>query len=306
MLERHLVTAGYEVLTAANGAEALDILRQEGISLVITDWTMPRMDGIELCRALRWSESFGFVYVIILTAHTDKERLVEAFDAGADDFLIKPCDRQELLARLRAGARIIALEADLAERTRAVHKVNAEMAIVNQKLERMATTDELTGLINRREALARLDEQWSLARRYRLPYACIMLDIDHFKRFNDAHGHAVGDLVLRETAAVLRSNARETDVVCRIGGEEFLVLCPNVYATAAAFCAERLRVSVESHAVDCRGERLRVTISLGVAEQDAAMTCPDDLISAADNALYAAKNAGRNRVEVAVAAEAGI
>jgi len=306
LLEKVLATAEYEVLTATHGREALRVLREEGVQLVVTDWTMPEMDGIDFCRAVRSAESLGFVYVIVLTAHADKARLLEAFDAGADDFLPKPCDRQELLARLRAGLRIIKLEASLAERNCLLHKVNAELAILNEKLERMATTDELTGLFNRRQAMSRLDDLWALARRYGQPLSCIMADIDHFKKFNDRHGHAAGDLVLEETASVLKAAARETDVVCRIGGEEFLVLCPNVHASAAAFCAERLRAAVASHSIAHRDGELRVTVSLGVAQRDEGITCPDDLLKAADGALYAAKNAGRNCVQVATGVSAQV
>ena len=306
LLKKVLATGEYEVLTATNGREALRVLREEGVQLVVTDWNMPEMDGIDFCRAVRSAESVGFVYVIILTAQADKARLLEAFAAGADDFLSKPCDRQELLARLRAGLRIIELEASLAERSRLLHKVNAELAILNEKLEQMATTDELTGLFNRRQATSRLDELWALAQRYHQPLSCIMADIDHFKKFNDEHGHAAGDLVLENTAFVLKTAARETDVVCRMGGEEFLVLCPNVPASGAALCAERLRATVASRFIPYRDSELRVTISLGVAEREEGIACPDDLLKAADDALYAAKNAGRNRVQVATGVSAQV
>ena len=299
LLERHLLDAGYQVHKAENGARALEVLRETPIRLIITDWMMPEIDGLELCRAVRSAEGIGFIYVIILTAHADRRRLVEAFDDGADDFLSKPFDRHELLARLRAGKRIVELEAGLAERSRTLHRVNAEMAILNAKLERMATTDELTGLVNRRQAVAKLGEQWASAERYGHPLSCIMLDIDHFKKFNDRYGHATGDLVLKEIATVMIESARGTDTCGRLGGEEFVVLCPNVDAAGAEACAERIRSSVASHRVNYQEQDLAVTASLGVADRDDGMTGPDDLLRAADEALYAAKDAGRNRVQVA-------
>lgn len=299
LLRRHLERSGYEVTGAPNGRQALRVLQEEGIQLVVTDWMMPEMDGLELCRAVRALDSVSFVYVIVLTAHTDKERLVEAFEAGADDYVTKPFDHQELVARLRAGQRIIALEQGLAERTVALHKVNAELAVANEKLELMATTDELTGLVNRRHALAKLEEHWALTSRHGYPLSCVMLDIDHFKSFNDTYGHAAGDLVLRRTASRLQRQARLTDVVSRLGGEEFLLICPHTTAESATALAERCRTAIESMRVHYEGHELNVTVSAGVARRQAQTRGPDDLIKAADEALYAAKRAGRNRVHVA-------
>ncbi len=296
LLGKHLELSGYDVMTAHTGREALQVIRQEGIQLIVTDWMMPEMDGLELCRAIRSEESLGFVFVIILTAHTEKARLVEAFEAGADDFLSKPFDRQELLARLRAGERIIALENGLAQRTRSLHKVNAEQAVLNGKLEQMATTDELTGLVNRRHGLTRLDEHWKQASRYGKPLSCIMLDIDHFKKLNDAYGHAAGDEVLKKMGTVLTGSSRVTDVVCRLGGEELLLICPNTALEAATILAERCRRNVESAVVHYDGHDLEVTMSLGVAQREGHTTNRDELLAAADQALYAAKGSGRNRV----------
>ncbi|HVP12485.1 MAG TPA: diguanylate cyclase [Phycisphaerae bacterium] len=306
LLEKFLADAAYEVLKAADGQEALRVVLGEAPPIVITDWTMPGMDGVQLSRALREHEGVRFVYIILLTAHSEHGRLVEAFEAGVDDFLTKPVRSPELLARVRAGEHIARLEEDLAKRTREIHRLNAEMAITNEKLalandklKRMATTDELTGLLNRREAMHRLQELWSCQDRFGQPFSCIMLDVDHFKRFNDMHGHAVGDMVLRETGIILRESSRTTDIVCRVGGEEFLVLCPNVGAPGAEVCAEHLRAAVETHDFRHEGKTLRVTISLGVAERQQHMVRIDDLLKAADAALYAAKDAGRNRVVAA-------
>lgn len=298
-LERYLSVAGYGVLLAENGAEALRIMRAKGPRIVITDWMMPEMDGLELCRVIRSSEMVGFVFIIILTVHSDTDRVVEAFDAGADDYLSKPFHRQELLARLKAGTRIIQLEAGLARQNREIHKVNAELAILNEKFEKMATTDELTGLANRRHALDRLNEFWAMAERHDQPFACVMMDIDHFKRCNDTYGHDVGDLVLRETARILSDSARVSDTVCRLGGEEFLVLCPHTNVEAVVEVAERLRKAVEAAVMKCEDAEFSITMSAGVAGRGEVVRNPNDLLKKSDAAMYLAKRSGRNRVCVA-------
>lgn len=304
LLSRHLRTAGYAVLTAKNGAEAIRVLVNEGPKLVITDWTMPEMDGDELCRAIRAHDGISFAYVIIVTAQEAAEdRLVEAFEAGADDYLCKPINPRELLARLRAGERIVDLQQELDSRSQEVHWYVAKMEITNSKLgeanadlNRMATTDVLTGLTNRREAMNQLSRQWISAERHGTPLACIAMDLDHFKCCNDDYGHAVGDMVLREVANALHKAARRDEFVCRTGGEEFLVLCPQSTEEMAWFGAERFRRAVEAKAVQHGDVAIRTTISVGVAERTPDMKTPDDLLRMADRALYAAKDAGRNTV----------
>ena len=302
LVSRHLSGAGYEVRTASSGEEAIKILASEGAPIVVTDWMMPGMSGLDLCSAIRDHEGIGFAYVIILTAQAGEDQLVEAFKEGADDYLTKPFNHRELLARIRAGERIIQLRQDLEARQWEVHRVNAEMSIAhsklaeaNEQLNRLATTDELTGLLNRREAMSRLAELWSASVRRQSPLACISLDIDHFKKFNDVYGHAIGDTVLRAVAEALRSAVRREEPVCRIGGEEFLILCRGATEAQAAIVAERLRETVEQYVVRVDKLELVVTVSLGVAERRRTMTVPDELLRVADDALYAAKNAGRNR-----------
>ena len=296
MLTKYLGDAGYECLTATNGVEALRIIHSEGCPLVITDWMMPEMDGLELCRAIRASEGVGFAYVIMLTAQTDGGSLAKAFDAGADDFLTKPFKNQELLARLKAGVRALASDTKVAMQQLAIRKANAELETLNSKLQQMATTDELTGLYNRREAMRRLEDHWATIGREGRPLACMMLDIDHFKKCNDTYGHDVGDAVLRETARTLRRHARAGETVFRLGGEEFVVLCPGSSAEMAAVGAERLRAAVEANKVERGRVSLGITISVGVAERDHRTAKPDDLLKLTDDALYEAKRSGRNRV----------
>lgn len=303
LLQRLLTKSEYEVLTATNGKEALRIVLSDEPRIVVTDLVMPEMSGQELCRALRQHEGVRFVYIIAASAKSRKDCIISAFDAGADDFVSKPVQADELLARIRAADRIVGAESALAKRTREVHRINAEMAmahqklnLANEKLRRMATTDELTGLLNRREGFGRLGEFIDASKRYGYDLSCIMLDIDHFKRFNDTHGHAAGDYVLRETARLLRTHTRATDRVCRVGGEEFLIICQGIGTDGVVACAENIRKSVESAEFVYEGAKLSVTISLGGAVWREGVTTPDELIRLADDALYISKRNGRNRV----------
>ncbi|MEK6644320.1 MAG: diguanylate cyclase [Planctomycetota bacterium] len=303
LIHKYLQDSGMEVMEAANGREAMRIVLDEAPPIIVTDWEMPEMSGIELCRALRTHEGVRFAYIIIVTAESDTERLVEAFEAGADDFLPKPVNHHELVARLRAGQRIARLESDLARHAREIHQLNAESAVVNKKLEnansrllKIATIDYLTGLPNRREAMNRLRECWATWERYQSLLSCIMIDIDHFKNFNDEYGHAAGDQILAETAGVLARSVRVNDIVCRIGGEEFLVICPHTDMDGAAACAEKLRSAVESAQFVHEARPLHVTISLGLAEAGDYMKTPEEFLKIVDKAMYDSKNSGRNCV----------
>ncbi|UCD74183.1 MAG: diguanylate cyclase [Phycisphaerales bacterium] len=303
LIQHYLVQSDYKIVTASNGREAVRKALEVGPDLIITDWDMPEMDGRELCRAVRENDGFGVVYIIVVTGHGTEDRLVEAFEAGADDYLAKPISQSELLARLRAGERIINLEADLTLTKREIVRSNAELEVAvnllkeaNEQLHRSAITDALTGLPNRRAGLEQLQRQWAGANRIGSPLACIMVDIDHFKRVNDTHGHGVGDFVLLRTGQALRSAVRNDEMVCRIGGEEFLVICESATVKMAAVAAERLRSSIEELVMEYKDLSMKVTISLGVAQRTAEMAGVDDLLNAADAALYHAKNRGRNCV----------
>ena len=297
VLEGLLAQGGYQVFTATNGKEAIDALNDAGPQIVITDWEMPVMDGLELCREIRRSETVGFVYAIILTSHGD--RVVEAFDAGADDFLAKPPRRAELLARLKAAVRIVDLEARLARQNRQIHRVNAELTMLNERLKGMATTDELTGLANRRVMMDRLKHQWEAALRRNQPLSCLIMDVDNFKRFNDSYGHEVGDAVLKGIATTLARYARANEPVYRCGGEEFVVLLPDTTLEQATIAAERLRKAVEDSEFEHEGLRLKATVSVGVSQRVASFCSEDDLLRHADRAMYRAKADGRNCVRVA-------
>ncbi|MCK6457332.1 MAG: diguanylate cyclase [Phycisphaerae bacterium] len=297
-LRDELSAGGYDVLAATNAADALRTLLADGPRIVITDWSTSRSHERDLCRAIREHEGAGFVHVLVLTDAGNERHVIEAFDAGANDVMSKPARRGELLARVRAGERIIQLETDLARTTREVALQNARLAIVNEKLNHAASTDELTGLGNRRDAMARLSECWALSDRQGSHLAVMLLDIDHFKKVNDTFGHDGGDEALRGIADRLRQLCRIGEAVYRVGGEEFLVLCPGVAMEQAAQAAERLRRAIEQTEIPYQAHVLRPTVSVGVAERTAAMKDFNDLYTAADAALYGAKRSGRNRVMI--------
>jgi diguanylate cyclase (GGDEF)-like protein len=304
---RFLESAGYRVLTAANGHEGMERVLASGPMMIVTDWVMPGMDGLEFCRAVRNHEASPFAYIIVLTANdSNDEDVAAAFEAGADDCVAKPIKRRALLARVRAGERIVRLHQTIDRRNHELHRANTEMAVTqrqlaeaNERLQKLVVTDELTGLANRREAMRRLAASWAASVRRDLPLSCIAIDVDRFKNCNDTYGHAAGDAVLRHIAETLAASARVEESVCRFGGEEFLVICPQSSAREAWAAAERLRAAIENTPVRVLGTRPPVTISLGVAERTTDMRDADALLSEADRALYEAKHAGRNRTVIA-------
>jgi diguanylate cyclase (GGDEF)-like protein len=296
LIEAMLKSAGHHVATAATGVEALQKIKTERPQLVITDWVMPEMDGITLCREIRARSDVSDVYVIIVTAHEMPGKLVEAFEAGADDYIVKPITPKMFLARLRAGQRVVQLQEELAADRDQLAHYSAELSSANERLQQQALTDALTGLPNRRFAMDRVAQEWALSQRGERTLSCLMIDVDHFKRINDNFGHQVGDEALRLIADTLRQSARAQDVVCRYGGEEFMVICPDTKLADAFKCAERMRLSVESKKLKLQGgTELKMTISIGVAEKVEPIASVEKLLVRADNNLYAAKEAGRNR-----------
>ena len=296
LLVHHLTRDGHTVAQATDGRQALSMAMADPPQLVVTDWMMPEMDGIDFCKALRRTTIGRNMYVLVLTGREDEERVVEAFDAGADDYVCKPFNPEILLARVRAGQRMIELreqvELDRRDRQRQV----AEMAVLNRKLQAAALTDVLTELPNRRYAMKRLDQDLSTLQRAGGSMTVMMLDIDHFKRVNDEHGHDVGDHVLRETALALRKTCRKGDVVCRLGGEEFLVICSTSDLASARSSAERIRQAVEQNVIQMADFQRAITVSIGIAEVDEGLQTVDALLKEADLQVYRAKESGRNRV----------
>ncbi len=279
--------AGHEVLVAADGDAAWPAVLAFGVDVVVSDWHMPGMDGLELCRRIRSLDVDDYTYFILVTADEDGEHALRAVRDGVDDHLAKPLDPAALEARLIAAARVTDLHRQLAAR-------RAELATLNTELLEAARTDALTGLFNRR----RLDEDARLfdesLRRYGHRYSVALVDVDHFKAYNDRYGHPAGDEVLRVLAATLRASVREGDLVYRYGGEEFVLLFPAQGLGTATVAAERARVAVEALELPAAAGR-HLTISVGVAEAADGGGLAQ-AVQDADIALYDAKATGRNRV----------
>ncbi len=296
LMAQWLNAAGHRVNVAENGVEALTLADLHRPQVVITDWRMPQMDGISLCRELRRLPQLRNVYLIVVTVETAADKLVEAFEAGADDYLVKPLVPKLFFARLRAAQRVVQLQEELAFDREQMVRFSNELSIANKRLQQQALTDALTDLPNRRFAMERLEQEWALTQRGERALSCMMLDIDHFKKINDTFGHQLGDEALKQVADALRKTARAQDVVCRYGGEEFLVICPDTGATAAYQAAERMRVAVESLRMSAPdGQHVPLTLSIGVAEKGEGIADMSALINRADGSLYAAKTQGRNR-----------
>jgi diguanylate cyclase (GGDEF)-like protein len=274
MLRTLLRKWGYDAVLARDGNEAWHALESEdGPRLAVLDWMMPGMDGVEICRRVRSLSRESYIYILLLTARTESQDLVEGMDAGADDYLTKPFNAQELRVRLRAGRRILDLQ---------------------DALRRQATYDGLTGLLNRNSILDRLEEEIVRNRRESKPVGLLMVDLDHFKSINDTHGHLTGDAILREAAARMKSAARAYDSLGRYGGEEFLVVLPGCDLHAAINHAERLREVISSVPFSLPQRQLHVTCSIGVISSSALAA--EAMIRLADENLYEAKSLGRNRV----------
>jgi diguanylate cyclase (GGDEF)-like protein len=286
LMTRFLKKAGYEVDAVADGAEALERMLKRYYPILVTDWEMPGMDGVALCKAVRNLQLDGYVYSLLLTARDSKEHIIAGLDAGADDYLIKPVHEPELIARLNAGRRILNLE----------HSLRA----ANHRNRILSITDALTGAFNRRYLMEQLPREVERCRRYAYPLSVIMCDIDHFKRINDAKGHGAGDDVLQQfVARVQRSIRSNSDWISRYGGEEFLMVLPETDYNAGHFVAEKIRALVGSTPFVTRAGEAAVTASFGVASSgnngpDLSLKV-EGLIKTADQCLYRAKQEGRNR-----------
>ncbi len=298
-LSKQLAAEGNRVSVCRDGESALKHVIEHKPQLVITDWRMKPMDGLALCKALRKSAFGKNIYLIMLTSTEEEDALVEAFDAGIDDYVTKPVSLRVLLARLRAGQRIITLQHELEKESQDIQRYTAELAAANRRLKSMANTDVLTGLPNRRYALNRLEQEAAAAMRANQPLSVLMLDLDHFKSVNDTLGHDVGDQVLVHAAKLMRETARTSDIVCRLGGEEFLVIALNTDGSTALSLAERIRRSIEQNQPQGHVLRYPVTVSIGVAGSMSAKPGWKELMKWADDALYLVKQGNRNGVQLA-------
>jgi diguanylate cyclase (GGDEF)-like protein len=296
VLKTMLTRLGHEVFEAGDGKQGFEMAVDLQPQIAIVDWMMPEMDGIQMTRALRQTKPGRAIYLLILTALDEDDRLIEAFEAGVDDYMTKPLKPRVLAARLRAGQRVIQLQREIERDSEEIRRFAAELAVTNRRLQEAALTDPLTGFPNRRYALERLQQDWAAALRSKRPLACMVIDLDQFKRVNDTYGHDVGDTVLKQTAAALKSALRAQDVISRVGGDEFLVICPDTQLPAALAAAERIRAAVEKLPIMAGTLTLGGSVSIGVAVRDATMTDIDALIKCADQGVYLAKGRGRNAV----------
>ncbi len=289
IVSRHLLEAtlrkwGYDVMVACDGAEALGLLEGEDApALIILDWMMPGMTGVEVCRRIRQRHSEPYIYILLLTSKSQKEDLIEGMEAGADDYITKPFDQNELQVRLRAGIRLVDLQTELLK--------------AREELREQATHDSLTRLWNRSSIVSQLGRELARATRESRPLGVVMVDLDHFKLINDTYGHLAGDAVLREAARRMQSSIRKYDSVGRYGGEEFLILFPGCCEADTYAQADRLRKTLAQTEISVNDRSLRVTASFGVTTVMPGDIWTDEaLIRTADEALYMAKKSGRNRV----------
>jgi two-component system, cell cycle response regulator len=274
-----LARLGHEPNLITSSVAALELINREDWRLVITDWMMPEMDGPELCRKIRAVKRHPYTYLIMVTGRTDRLDRLEGLAAGADDFLTKPIDEDELAVRLAIAGRILGIQAELKEK--------------NALLENMANLDPLTGLANRRRLAEVIDVAIARAA-VSAPFSVLAIDVDHFKAYNDEFGHLAGDEVLRTVAATLRANTRASDLVARFGGEEFIVLLPGVDSRVAVEIAEALRASIASQ--DWPHRLVTASFGIATASNSTEIAEMSGLLGAADRALYHSKEIGRNCV----------
>ena len=279
LLERAVKDWGYEAVAVRDGNAAWEILRSaDSPPLALLDWMMPALSGVELCCKVRQESEAPFVYLVLLTGKAKTEDIVQGMESGADDYLSKPFDRQELKVRLRAGQRIVEL---------------------HEKLRIHATRDALTNLWNRRMILEILGRECARAARAGTELGVVIADLDHFKRVNDILGHLGGDAVLLEASRRMNRVLRPYDAMGRYGGEEFLIVLPGCDQAGTVTAAQRMRQVVQEAEITTPAGNILVTVSLGAVTGEGPSIDSDELIKNADTALYRAKRAGRNRVEVA-------
>jgi diguanylate cyclase (GGDEF)-like protein len=291
VIDRHILESSlrkwsYETVTACDGIEAWEVLqRADAPRLAVLDWMMPGLTGVEICQRLRREVHNDYTYVLLLTSRSEREDLVEGMESGADDYIRKPFDNHELEVRLRAGRRIVELQ--------------AELVAAREALRVQATTDPLTRIWNRGSITEILEKEIHRARRERSFLGVVLVDLDHFKIVNDTHGHLAGDAVLHEAVRRMQASMRPYDSIGRYGGEEFLIVLPGCDVDATVEHAERLRIALSAEVMNLAESRVTLTASFGctVVAPDAQPTF-EQVIHLADEALYKAKGNGRNAVSM--------
>ena len=279
-----LTRSGYGVVEFATGEEAREQLRRIPWDLASLDRKLPDMDGVDLCLELKSNPEFKARYVIMLTGEAEQEDKVQGLDLGADDYITKPFQSAELLARIRAAKRIVDLQKELMES--------------NKRLEMLSITDGLTKLYNHRYLQDELARAFEESHRYQRPLSLAIVDLDFFKKVNDTYGHAVGDEVLKAISRLFQDSIRSADLAARYGGEEFAVMMPETDLDDAVVFAEKIRSLLESTQIETQAGPIRATVSIGVsAVPHSRIHTPKELIVSADRALYRAKKSGRNQVQ---------
>ncbi len=285
-LVKFLESMDCEVVSCKDGIEAWNIIKSENSpNYLILDWMMPGMDGMELCRKVRSMKREPYTFIMLLSSKGEQQDVISGIEAGADDYIVKPFDQNELKVRLIAGNRIVQL--------------NKELLSARNILEKQVINDPLTSLFNRHYMVEVLEKEFSSALRYQTDLSCLLLDLDLFKEINDTHGHPFGDFVLREFANCLKQEARKMDIPFRYGGEEFMLLLPNTDIVGAKNVAEKIRVSCGQKTYDDGNNAVKATVSIGIASVKLNKPLESkELIAYADKALYRAKAEGRNRANV--------
>jgi two-component system, cell cycle response regulator len=292
LLELTIQKHGHQCICAEDGLQAWQLFQNQSVDVIISDWMMPGMDGIELCHRVRGQAKEGYTYFIFLTALADKAHLLKGISMGADDYLVKPLDPNDLKIRLLVATRITGLHRELATK-------KTELESLNTELYRQARRDSLTQLRNRLALSEDMEEISANSNRYHQNYCLVMCDIDYFKKYNDRYGHLAGDEVVRQVAGALKGNCRKGDKIYRYGGEEFLIILPYQSLASGEIAAEHYRKAVENLAIshELNPPLGLVTLSLGVAALvPGNIQNMDRCLQEADQALYLAKEAGRNRV----------
>ncbi|MBI5100714.1 MAG: diguanylate cyclase [Nitrospirae bacterium] len=290
-----LINTGYEVLLARDGINAIKLVKSMKPDIILLDLILPGLGGYEVCRWLKLDETAKAIPVIMLTVKKDLAEKISGLQIGADDYLPKPYNALELNARIYACLRTKAIQDELREK-------NRQLEELLDKVNFMAATDSLTGLFNRRKLQENLSIEFERAKRYKIPFSLVMLDIDYFKKINDDFGHGTGDSVLKEVADIILKSVREIDTAARFGGEEFIIILPNTDRKSAVIVADRMRESLAGHVFT--GVTRKITASVGISGMpDAEIVNEDLLLRCADMALYRAKQNGRDRTETGTCAE---
>ena len=289
--------AGYEVIWAKTGFEGLKVAKTRRPDIILLDVVLPDKDGQQICRFIKADEAIRDIPLIMLTGRSGVEDKVMGLKIGADDYLPKPFNEKELLARINAFLRIKALQDGLKSK-------NTQLEGLLKQVELMAITDAGTGLFNRRHFLELLDKEFERAKRFASPLACLLLDIDHFKQINDTYGHLVGDAVLLDIGGIIKGSLRTIEVAARYGGEEFILFLPETSVSGAVKPAQRLLEQIAGcHFKDLKPDHV-ITVSIGISGlPDHRISMKQELVQCADYALYKAKRGGRNRIEVSTGLE---